>query len=307
MKEKLKDAPSTVVFGQNVSAGSCLGGLSRGIKFNDKSSRVINTPNCENTAVGVGLGLMLNGVSAIFYMKQLDFLLLGIDQIVNTYNYIRTIKNPTASFSIMPAIVDSGYEGIQSSLNTVSDFSSIAMIDAYTLNNKHDSDYVINNIMLKPGFRIIGASQRLSRLELMSFETNDVAHGENGAWFKYSTGKDLTIVSFNFSYHQASDLFSHFKNKEVSASLFSVNCIPTIDWKEILNDVKRTGKVVIVDDSKSHTSFAFQLMAQVALLKEKIQVKLVKREHSPSWYQPSSDEFVLNKEEIFNWYLESKL
>ena len=58
-----------VMFGQNVSAGSCISGLTRGLKAGE-GSRVLNTPNCENTLVGTGFGLMLNGVSSIFFMKQ---------------------------------------------------------------------------------------------------------------------------------------------------------------------------------------------------------------------------------------------
>ena len=74
-----------VVYGQNVVAGSCIGGLGRGI--GDTANRtVINTPNVENTQVGVGFGLMLQGISSVYVMKQLDFLLLGIDQLTNTNN-----------------------------------------------------------------------------------------------------------------------------------------------------------------------------------------------------------------------------
>ena len=111
-----------VIFGQNIDAGSCLSGLTRGLgKVNN--GLTINTPNCENTLVGVGFGLMLNSTSSIFFMKQQDFLLLGIDHLVNTYNIVRQ-HNPQASFTIFPVIVDSGYEGAQSALNNFNDFSA---------------------------------------------------------------------------------------------------------------------------------------------------------------------------------------
>ena len=40
---------------------------------------------------GVGFGLMLRSVNSVFFMKQFDFLLLGIDHLVNTYNIIIVI------------------------------------------------------------------------------------------------------------------------------------------------------------------------------------------------------------------------
>ena len=91
IKAKVAGHSPLVMFGQNIAAGSCVGGLTRGLKSRD-GHHVLNTPNCENTLVGTGFGLMLNGVSSLFLMKQQDFLLLGIDQLVNTYNLIRRRK-----------------------------------------------------------------------------------------------------------------------------------------------------------------------------------------------------------------------
>ena len=54
-----------VVYGQNVNAGSSLSGLTRGLSMQN-SSLLINTQNSENSLVGIGFGLMLNGVSSIF-------------------------------------------------------------------------------------------------------------------------------------------------------------------------------------------------------------------------------------------------
>ena len=70
---------------------------------------------------------MMSGVSGIFFMKQLDFLLLGIDHLVNTYNIIRNVqeKYPNGSFTIVPTIVDSGYDGPQSSFNNLNDLISV--------------------------------------------------------------------------------------------------------------------------------------------------------------------------------------
>ena len=115
LKNVIKKENDLVLYGQNINAGSCLSGLTRGLG-NVNSGLTINTPNCENTLVGIGFGLMLSGTSSIFFMKQMDFLLLGIDHLVNTYNIIRQDK-PEVSFTIFPINVDSGYEGPQSAFS----------------------------------------------------------------------------------------------------------------------------------------------------------------------------------------------
>jgi len=98
LKKKILEPEHILLFGQNISAGSCISGFTRGLKVKP-GGRIINTPNCENTLCGIGFGSMMNGVPAIFFMKQQDFLLLGIDQLVNTYNIIRR-TTPKASFRV---------------------------------------------------------------------------------------------------------------------------------------------------------------------------------------------------------------
>ena len=147
IQERIKENENMVIFGQNISAGSCLSGLTKGFSNISPSNRIVNSTNSENSLCGFGFGLMINEISSIFFMKQLDFLLLGIDHLVNTYNIIRTMyKNSSASFTIFPIIVDNGFQGPQSSLNNFGDFCSMANIDGYTITNKLDAEVIINEI-----------------------------------------------------------------------------------------------------------------------------------------------------------------
>lgn len=251
IRSRVAEESPLVMFGQNIAAGSCIGGLTKGLK-SEGGRYVLNTPNCENTLVGTGFGLMLNGVSSIFFMKQQDFLLLGIDQLVNTYNIMRCRKIEN-SFTIVNVIVDSGYEGPQSSLNNFYDFCSIARIPGYAVSNKHDSEVIIGKHLIAPGFRIIGISQRLCRQELLQVEEG-VSYDKNAEVFQYSDGKDLTVVCFNYSFPQGLALCNDFKKHHLNAALFSVNAMLPVDWRKILDNVKRTNKLVILDDSKSVNS-----------------------------------------------------
>ena len=91
IRSTIEKNDNLVLFGQNISAGSCLGGLTKNLKVNE-NSKIINSTNSENSLCGFGFGMMMNNVSSVFFMKQLDFLLLGIDHLVNTYNIIRSVS-----------------------------------------------------------------------------------------------------------------------------------------------------------------------------------------------------------------------
>lgn len=313
IKSKILEHKKLVIFGQNIAAASCLSGLTRGLTKNsvpqsvvqqEGENFIINTPNCENTLVGTGFGLMLNGVSSIFCMKQQDFLLLGMDQLVNTYNLIRRRKMQS-SFTILSIIVDSGFEGPQSCLNNFADFCSIARIPGYTITNWHDATKIIDTKLVSPGFRIIGVSQRLFRTEPVQIDEN-VVSDKNSDIFKYTTGDDLTIACFNFSFPQGLSLARELNQQGVGAELFSVNSMLPVKWDVIFDSIRKTGKLVILDDSKS-INRPFQhlaLASQKYCLNENIFI--FAREVSDEGLRPNQDAFNVDCESIIrNLKLES--
>src|SRR3989344_5081188 len=166
LRKAVASEEGLVVFGQNVSAGSRISGFTKGFAVKE-SGIIINSTNTENSLVGFGFGIMIGGGKAAFFMKQLDFLYLGIDQLVNTYNVIRNGGQAKGSFTILPVTVDMGYEGPQSSSNNFADFCSIARIDGYAVTNKHDAEKIIGAHFGKPGFRIISVSQRMYKEEII--------------------------------------------------------------------------------------------------------------------------------------------
>lgn len=279
-----------VMFGQNIGAGSCISGMTRGLK-SGAGRHVFNTPNCENTLVGTGFGLMLGGVDSIFFMKQQDFLLLGIDQLVNTFNLIRR-RSLSSSFTIFNVVVDSGYEGPQSALNNFHDFCSIARIPGYAITNKHDAEVIIGRHLIAPGFRIIGISQRLTKMEVLE-NGEPVSHDADGEIFQYSEGEDVTVACFNFSFPQGRALCEDIRKQGRSAALFSVNAMLPVDWRRILQSAHRTGRLVVLDDSKSINSCCQHLV--IAAHQEKLsRIIFQTRTKTDEALSPNADEFVLD-------------
>jgi pyruvate/2-oxoglutarate/acetoin dehydrogenase E1 component len=251
---------NVVIYGQNISAGSCLGGLTRGLSVK-KSSRIINTPNSENTLIGLGFGLLMNNISSIYFAKQLDFMLLGIDQIVNTNNYIRT-KQLTASFTIFPVIVDSGYQGIQSSYNALGDICSMGHIPGFAINGIGDGKRIIEQEAFRPGIKIIGVGQRLFQRSV-SADLPIMWAGRNNAIYEYAKGSDVTIVCFNLALSYGLDTMNMLKERGYAASLYNVNYVFPPEWSRITADVTRTGRLLIIDDSKSMCSLSDSLKVEV--------------------------------------------
>lgn len=283
-----------VLFGQNIIAGSCLSGLTRNIKVGDGSC-IINTPNCENTLCGIGFGLMLSGLSSVYFMKQQDFLLLGVDHLVNTYNFIRR-GELSASFTVMPIVVDNGYDGPQSRLNNLGDFCSIARIPGFTITNACDAKEIITTHLLSPGFRIIGVSQRLWHNDIIKVES--IYSNDDKSLFQYTSGDDATIVCFNFSFPEGLRLHNRLGDRGINSSLFSVNFGTSVEWEPIISEVKKSKKLIVLDDSNCVNRVMDGFVAQ-ALTDCEIETKIiVRKECSDKDLWPNSDQLEIDYEQI---------
>lgn len=302
LRSLIKEKPETVIFGQNVSAGSRISGLTKHIP-EDTGCVSLNTPNCENSLVGMGFGMMLGGVSSIYFMKQLDFLLLGIDQMVNTYNLVR-LKEPTASFTIVPVVTDIGYQGAQSSLNTLDDFCSISRTPGYVITNQHDAQSILSRHLLAPGFRTIAVSQRLFGGDVISYPDGVIAEGVDGDWFQYESGNDATIVCFNFSLPQGRELLQKMEAVGMNASIFTINNVAADSPSAILEAAEQSGKLIILNDSKSLNKSSARFIAAAAERRHAIVISNYERMCDKTWYEPNEERLILDHTAIIdqiNW------
>jgi len=251
-----------LLFGENIDKGSCLSGLSRGLKVNS-NGQIINIGNCELTHFGIGLGIMLDGGNSVLFAKQMDFILLGLEQACSTFNFIRAFKSKSelGSFTIVCIVCDQGFQGPQSSSNNASDISSLANIPIYCINFKDDITKVISNNLVAKGFRIIFVSQRAFNSQINKIP---LIHGESDcSIFKYSEGKDVTLASYNFALPETLKIYNYLKSNGFESDLYHINYVPNHSLEPILSSLKKTGKLVVIDDSKSIKKYGDYLASKI--------------------------------------------
>lgn len=295
VNQRIKSAialqPRVVVYGQNVSTGSCLSGLSRGF---DKLPHctVINTTNSEGTLVGMGFGLLLRGVSSIFFMKQQDFLLLGVEQLTNTANALRH-RDLAASFTIVAIVVDTGWEGPQSCLNNLADFTSISHVPGFAVAGRAEAEAIIDQHLPAPGIRIIGVSQRLFRAPVLEYGAPQ-AFGHDKGVIRHATGDQATIVAFNLAFPQAMGLHRELAGRGYDASLFSVPATMPEALHVILDDLARTRHLVIVDDGKSVNAPADRFLSEARTKVPAARVIEARRAWTPANAVPNADQMEID-------------
>ena len=260
IRECVSNAENLACYGQNIVTGSCLSGLTRDLSV-PTGSIVCNTPNSENTLVGMGFGTALRGGNAIYFMKQLDFLLLGLDQVVNTWNVVR-MRQPAGSFTIFAIVVDSGFEGPQSCFNDLQGISSLAHLPAHSISDVSVAEPILDKYLISPGCRIIAVSQRLFRQSIPDQIEIPSRCDPDCQLFKFGSGQDVTLASFNFSAPQTFELRTNLETQGIDCSVFVSALASPRGWDQILDHACESGVLVVVDDGKGENRASDRLISE---------------------------------------------
>jgi len=289
---------NTLVFGENLDRGSFISGLSKNLVAG-QSRMVKNVGNCEYTHCGVGFGLMMSGFNAVLFVKQLDFMMLGIDHFVSTYGLIRAheMGKSLGSFTIVTAIYDQGFQGPQSSFRGLAEICSMSGASAFLLQDACDAEKIADEELGKSGFRFLALSQGKASDECGKLEI--VGSSSDNSAIQFETGSDVTIVCFGYTLSYGSALSSEMKVLGYSASLFTINYVCDADWGNAIAESSRNNKLVIIDDTRGTTSLAFRFLVEALKFDRNVNFNIVRTRESIST-EVSDEKFQFNSKDVLN-------
>lgn len=267
--------PGLLQFGENIRQGSRVCGLARNL-----AGHLLTVGNCENTHVGVGLGMMIEGGEALLVVKQLDFLLLAVDQMVNTMNLVRASGRDTStlgSFTILAIVCDQGWQGPQSSFHDLAGLCSLARVDGFHINGAGDAERILSRHLVRPGFRLIAVSQR--RFGEQCLELPVMGGAEGDAELQYLEGRDATVAAFGFALPHAVAEVERLRRQGLHPALFGLNPVWPHGWRLTAASAARSGRLVVLDDARGAVSQAHKLASQVLRAAPGCHVTIHAREH----------------------------
>lgn len=298
----LRNGSPSAIFGQNIISGSRLGGLGRGV---DQLQNVmaINSTNSENALCGMGFGLSLKGISSMFLMKQHDFSLLALDQLVNTYNSLRGTRM-LSPFVLFMVVVDSGFEGPQASLSSLDEYASLTKAQVHYLITEESIEKTFE-LITKPDLHIVVIAQSLLKKNIYLSESefmigNDFVLFKNENELKQN--KTTLLVNFGVNLDLVTRLQELATQNSKDFDLMQVTRIHTKVIDNLIEICRNYENVIILDNGKSLISFSQKLA--LTLSQEKIAFKYFPRTHSERWSEVNDDSHELSPEEIIESMLE---
>jgi len=225
--------------------------------------RVFDTPVSENTITGVGLGSALVGMRPVIVHARIDFMLYSMDQIVNhaaIWNYMSggRLKVPL----IIRAIIGRGWgQGAQHSKNLQAMFMHIPGLKVVMPTTPYDvKGLLISSI--EDNNPIIFIEHRWL-YNIKGYVPEKMYRVPIGKAKIVRKGEDITIAATSYMTMESIKASNILEKIEVYPEIVDIRTIKPLDRDLIIESVKRTGRLLVVDSGWTTGGIAAEVIASV--------------------------------------------
>lgn len=259
---KLKEDNSVVVYGEDVGLEGGVFRVTQDLQKKYGEKRVFDSPLAESAIVGTALGMGVAGLRPIVEIQFSGFVYPAFNQIVSHVSRIRTRSRGKYQ---APLVIRMPYGGNIKALE----------------HHSESMEAIFGHI---PGIRVVIPSTPYDAKGLLisSIENNDpVIYMEPKQIYRaikqevpedkfiipldtakiLSEGNDLTVVSYGAMIRDVQRAMITAKKSGISVELIDLRTIYPIDKETIIQSIKKTGRILIVNEGPTSFGVGAELMA----------------------------------------------
>lgn len=272
-EQLLQNDKNVIIMGLGVNDPKGIFGTTKNLHKKFGNKRVLETPTSENAVTGVAIGAATQGLKPILIHQRVEFSLLSIEQIINQaakWNFMSA-----GEFNVplvIRLIIGKGWgQGPQHSQSLEVLFSHIPGLKVVVPSNAYDAKGLLVSSVKDSGPVIFFEHRWLHNIDgIVPKKLYSIKIGKAKILQK---GKDITIVSFSEALIQVLRLKKILKKSGISAEIIDLRSLRPLDKNCILKSVKKTKKLLVVDNSWKSYGVSAEIVALVAenlgTLKEK--------------------------------------
>src|SRR5919107_452120 len=248
MSEEMRRDETVFLMGEEVAEYNGAYKVSQGMLAEFGPKRVIDTPITELGFTAVGVGAAQNGLRPVLEYMTWNFAVLALDQILNTASKMLAMSGGQVGCPIVfrGANGSAGQLGAQHSTAFESLYANIPGLKVISVSNPYDAKGLLKSAIVDNDPVIFMES------EVMYGEKGEVPEEEYlipiGKADVKRAGTDVTIVSFNKMMKVALSAAAELEKEGVSAEVIDLRTIRPLDWQTILESVKKTNRLVIIEE-----------------------------------------------------------
>jgi pyruvate dehydrogenase E1 component beta subunit len=263
MSEEMRRDESIYLMGEEVAEYNGAYKASKGMLDEFGPKRVIDTPIAELGFSGIAIGSAMNGNRPIVEFMTFNFSLVAIDQIINNAAKMRQMsggqfdipivfRGPTASAGQLGATHSQAFE---------SWYANCPGLKVIVPSNPKDAKGLLKSAIRDNDPVIFMESEQ------MYGDKGEVPEGEYvipiGVAEVKREGKDVTIVSFGKIIKEAYKAAEELEKENISCEIIDLRTIRPLDHKTIIDSVKKTNRLVILEEAWPFGNISTEITYQV--------------------------------------------
>jgi pyruvate dehydrogenase E1 component beta subunit len=238
--------------------------VSQGMLAEFGPRRVIDTPISELGFTGVAVGAAQKGLRPIVEFMTWNFAVLALDQILNTASKMLAMSGGQINCPIVfrGPNGSAGQLGAQHSTAFEALYANIPGLKVVSPSNGYDAKG-----LLKQAIRYEEDPVCFMESEVTYGEKSEVPEEEYyielGKADVKKEGKDVTIVSFNKMMKVALAAATELEKEGISAEVVDLRTIRPLDWMTVLESVKKTNRLIIIEEEWPFASVSSELAYRI--------------------------------------------
>jgi pyruvate dehydrogenase E1 component beta subunit len=263
MSEEMRRDERVFLMGEEVAEYNGAYKVSQGMLDEFGPKRVIDTPIAELGFTGIAVGAAQNGLRPIVEYMTWNFAVLALDQILNTASKMLAMSGGQVGCPIVfrGPNGSAGQLGAQHSTAFESYYANIPGLKVISVSNPYDAKGLLKAAIRDEDPVIF------MEAEVMYGEKGEVPEEEYiipiGKADVKRAGTDVTIVSFNKMMKVALGAAAELEKEGISAEVIDLRTIRPLDWMTILESVKKTNRLVIVEEQWPFASISSEITYRI--------------------------------------------
>jgi len=259
MSEEMRRDPAIFLMGEEVAEYNGAYKVSQGMLDEFGPDRVIDTPISELGFTGLGIGAAMNDLRPIIEFMTFNFSLVAIDQIINGAAKMMSMSGGQFKVPIVfrGPTGNAGQLSSQHSQNFENWYANTPGLKVVVPSNPYDAKGLLKSSIRDDDPVIFMES------ELMYGDKGEVPEEEYlisiGEAKVVKEGTDVTLVSFGKFMKVANESAAEMEKEGVSVEVIDLRTVRPIDYATVIESVKKTNRLVIVEEAWPLSSIASEL------------------------------------------------
>jgi pyruvate dehydrogenase E1 component beta subunit len=263
ISEEMRRDEHVFLMGEEVAQYNGAYKVSQGMLEEFGAKRVIDTPIAELGFAGIGVGAAMNGLRPVIEFMTFNFSLVAIDQVINAaakmmsmsggnFNVPIVFRGPTGSAGMLSSQHSQAFE---------SWYANCPGLKVVVPSNPADAKGLLKSAIRDNDPVIFMESEQ------MYGDKGMVPEGEYlmpiGVADVKRPGKDVTIVSFGKMMKIALKAAEELAAENIDAEVIDLRSVRPIDYPTVIASVKKTNRLVIVEESWPLAAIATEVAFKV--------------------------------------------